>query len=44
MVALALGQGRSCHKALSRVWKGLRRETGFVVDADIREVLRLHPP
>ncbi len=29
--------GRSCHKALSRVWKGLRRGNGFVVDADIRK-------
>lgn len=27
--------GRTCHKALSRVWKGLGSGKGFVVDADI---------
>jgi RNA-directed DNA polymerase len=29
--------GRSCHKALSQVWKGLQNGNGYVVDADIRK-------
>jgi RNA-directed DNA polymerase len=29
--------GRSCHQALSRVWRGLRDGKGFVVDADFRK-------
>jgi RNA-directed DNA polymerase len=29
--------GRSCHKALSRVWQGLKAGNGYVIDADIRK-------
>jgi RNA-directed DNA polymerase len=29
--------GRSCHKALSQVWKSLTAGTAFVVDADLRK-------
>lgn len=29
--------GRSCHQALSRVWKGLRRGEAYIVDADLRK-------
>jgi RNA-directed DNA polymerase len=28
--------GRSCHKALSRVWRGLKNGKAFVVDADLK--------